>query len=227
MNDKKVEDRIRELYPLASASMTHTSVDRECWDYYNEHYNDTALDYLTKSGKYVYPARLRKVGQQRPLLNLLISQQVRRPFPFGIKITGKNYAKKRKTENLRSFVADIEMRIQQRLGQVELNMMPLEENYAQMEQFVGQQPQDEEQAALIAQVRRELPAMRLKLDMVRKEISIRSLFTKQELSEKERFLKYTRRDFIEEALQPLKAEKEKAKMMVKTLAPHRESELRM
>ena len=33
--------------------------------------------------------------------------------------------------------------------------------------------------------------------------------------------------FIEEALGPLKGEKEKARMMVMTLAPHRERELKL
>lgn len=33
--------------------------------------------------------------------------------------------------------------------------------------------------------------------------------------------------FVEEALQPLRAEREKARMMVKTMAPERERELKM
>jgi len=203
MREKTVEDRVLDIVRLAQSRSADVSRDITCWNYYNEHYDDSQFEYLTKSGNNVYPARLRRVGKQKPLINLLISTQATRKYPFSVNVLSKSYTEKKLKRRIMGFVDDIRQRLVDRMMQVESSMMAMEQSINQIREFVQQEPQDEQQAMMIGQAKAQLPQLEQQYNAIKNEMTIRSLYTKGELEDKERFYRYSSKDLIEEAAQIL------------------------
>jgi len=96
--EAEIRERVLEIRRMAASSTMSKRKDIECWNMYNEIYNERDFDYLRRVGQYEFPAKMRWIGKQRKGINLLASQQSRRPFPFSIVATDKE-SRKRKYES--------------------------------------------------------------------------------------------------------------------------------
>lgn len=200
-NVKSVEDRIKKIAGNIHGFAYNHTRDITCWDYYNERYDDTQFEYLTKVGAYVYPARLRNVGMQRTYINLLVGTQARRPFVFNVRVLDKRITERKYKRSISKFIEEMNVRLRERISEMNMVLVPMQQQLEQLKEMVNQEPQNEEQAMQLAQLKSQIPVIEIQLQMVRDEMLKKQLFTQEELEQKERFQKYTYKDIHEEHAQ--------------------------
>jgi hypothetical protein len=150
--------------------------DKELWQMYNEVYDTGELDYLRKLGGYELPAKFRWIGVQRPRINLLASQQTKRPFPVSIKVGDEESKKTKKKNKLEYALKEIEGLIRERKIGYQIMIIDLQSKIQQLEELLQKEPETQEEYEMQAEISQQLPIIRTtvntQLEILNKEIAV-------------------------------------------------------
>lgn len=183
---------------ICSSGSMNKKADMICWNMYNKELNKKEFEYLYKEGNNVLPAKVRMLGYQRSYCNVLISQQARRPFPFSV-VSVDNESIKRKYEK------KVFMMVERSIA--EMNATYMETSVAreklQMQredvlQRISVEPQSEEQAAQIQQLKMMMPEIDGALTLIDKQLERAGNLTQESLDEIENYASYSINDITEE-----------------------------
>lgn len=137
-----IEKTIKAI-ALNCGGMDGKKGDYESWMLYNEQFYESDYDYLRKVGNYTLPAKFRWIGVQRPRINLLASQQIKRPWVYSLRV-GDIDSKKEKLKNKVNYKIDwILQQIQSKKIALQSQIITLQQQVQQIEQQLQQEPQNE------------------------------------------------------------------------------------
>lgn len=193
---------------LATHDSNAKRKDIQSWYMYHNIWSEKEFEYLTRipSGTdgqtdYYLPAKVRHIPIQRAKLNVLISQQKYRPFNFSVYICDKQGVNEKYIRKIHEYIRGAMDMIDQNVSAYYMQIAAIEQQKAEMEQFLNQEPQTEEQAQQIEMLRSSKVMIDSQLNMARKRIE-RELITAEEDQEKfERYYKYEYKDFVEDIAQ--------------------------
>lgn len=183
------EQILQEL--TRGASMLSRGNDLLCWAMYNNSFNASEFDYLTKIGGYTLPAKMRHIPKQRPYIEFLVSRFLERPFQFSVSCVDKK-SLKRKLEGRASFHMQkyIEMH-REKFSQVNSEIQKIQQKKQELEQQAQQNPQMQE----------AMPDIESKIQSSLENLNDMVLLNEQSMEKLKRLSKYSNKDIIEQVAQ--------------------------
>lgn len=175
--------------------------DMKCWDYFNNTVSISDFEYLTKIGNYDLPAKLRHIPLQRNMLNLLISQQVRRPFVFSISAVDETSANNRYYRIVKNYVDLMLKSADAQAANTVMQRTQLESQLSQIQQQLQQEPQDAEQAKQLEAAKQQFPLISMQLNTIIKSFKEQELLDQITVQKQERYHRYTDKELKEELAQ--------------------------
>lgn len=179
-NESFIKDTALAFASIAKGSSRSKRNDEKAWDYYNGKIGKKKFEYLTKVGDYVLPSVMRRVSIQRPPINLLVSQQARRPFVFSTVVVDEESIKEKFKNQFLSMVKQFQMKIKEQHNQFMLAYKKLMQQEQQIKQMLQQEPQNEEQAKQIQMLMQQLPAIEIAMQTAKEQFEERLGWTKEE-----------------------------------------------
>ena len=195
--------RAVQIRDFAVASAGDKTRDLDCWDMYNEFYDETEFDYLRKIGDYELPAQVRNVGKQRPKINLLSSQQSKRPFIFSVSTIDDKSLKRKYANQMHDWLGRLDQRLTERDIMLNTNIQQILQQEQQLQQFLQEEPQSEEQAQQQQQVQQMLPQITGQIKGIKSALENSLAFNTEEMDKIKQYYKYDFKDIEEEMAQKL------------------------
>lgn len=192
-----------QIKDFAVASAGDKTRDLECWDMYNEFWDETEFDYLRKIGDYELPAQVRNVGKQRPKINLLSSQQAKRPFIFSVTTIDDTSLKNKYASQMHDWLGKLDQRLTERDIMLNTTVQQILQQEQQLQQFLQQEPQNEEQVQRQQQVQQMLPQITGQIQGVKSALETSIAFNTDEMDKIKQYYKYDFKDITEEMAQKL------------------------
>ena len=195
-------DRLIHYYRLiATDSEYGRQVDRKCWRYYNNLFPKDRFDYFLKIGNYDLPAQPRHIPLQRHLIDVLVSQQTKRPFISTTMCSDKSSVRERKTQMIRAIITDLMAMVEQNIIKNELQIQQLQEQLGMIEQQLQVQPQTQEEAAQLQQIKQAYPQIKAQISFLQGQINRNSEDLQEKFEHMERFYTYDWKDWKESVAQ--------------------------
>ncbi len=169
---KSEKGRLQILRYASTLKRSSTREEEEFWRYYHNDFDSEQFDYLRKYGDYTLPAKVRHIPKQRTYVNYLISRQTTRPFLFRPKLVDKQ-SKKQKQETFFKEVLKlaegeyIKIKLQQ-----EMAFQQMQQQVEQIQQFLSEEPQSEDQARQQQELSKMLPMIQMQVQMMSVDNSI-------------------------------------------------------
>lgn len=198
---KKGEDFIRKS-ALAFASIARGTGkskknDETAWDYFNGKINKERFKYLTHVGDFALPAAFKHISIQRPPLNLLISQQARRPFVFSVVAIDEESVKEKFKNQFVYLIKQLEVKVKEQQSIYEKSYKELIRQRQALEQKLQQEPQNEQQLKEMQAIVANLPEIETAMDRIQEEFEERLTLTKEELQKIQEYLTYDYKELKE------------------------------
>ena len=174
-----------------------------CFKMYNGDFNESDYDYLTKSGDYSYPAKVRWIPYVRPKLENLRSRKQRRIFNFSVYVSDVDSLKRKSDYAAHKMLSIIDAEIERRYMEVDMALMELQQKQQSMAQLMQQQPQSEEEAQQLQQLQQTVPFVLKQYEYIQKRLEKEGAFIQEDLDKINRYFKYDFRDIKEEYTQKI------------------------
>ena len=202
---EKTEEWIKEtVKAIGHRTLTEIATrkkDMICHMYYNGIKNDAEFEYLNTVGDYVYPAKIRFFPIVRPKIDLQISKLTRRALSFRAFASDEISLREKYDKKMHEYLNMIDVKIKTQRQLAKDRIAELEARLAQINQMIKQQPQSQEEAVMLNQLKAMKPLL---IRAIWKSKTIDEGFlmvTKKEEEEIERKYKYHYEDIVEKGAQ--------------------------
>ncbi len=182
---------------VANGSGQSKKNDEISWDYYNGKLNKDNFRYLTHIGDFKLPSKFRFISIQRPPINLLSSQKSRQPFVFSTIVIDEESVKEKFKNQFTYIIKQTEAKIRQQQIAFEIQYKELLIQEEQIQMQLQQEPENEEQAQQIEELRQQMPSIQTAIDKIKEEFQERLRFTEEEISKISDYLNYDYKDIKE------------------------------
>lgn len=146
----------------------HENMTRE-WGVYNNDFDESDYDYLTQvDDELSYPAKVRDLGSQiiRNRLGILESKQARREFRCKAMVTDERSKKEKYAKKIDNLLDAIESSVDDNMDYISQTQRSIEEKLQDMEQQLQVQPENEDMAMQMQQLKANMPAIRLEYNKI-------------------------------------------------------------
>lgn len=184
--DADIKEYTRDIISQASSSFENDKIkDKMCWDIYTGVHNNSKFNYLTKVEGFSYPARFRNIGNEivRSKLNLLESKQMRRIFRFRAVAMDERTLKKKFEKRIESYLKAVDSIYEEHSAVLDEQIQMVQDKLNDLMQQLNVQPENEEMAMQLQQLRANLPLIRLEYDKIIRALS-REKINSDELRQK-------------------------------------------
>jgi hypothetical protein len=185
------------LASMAKGSGKSKRNDEIAWDYYNGKIDREKFKYLTHVGDLKLPSVMRRISIQRPPINLLRSQMSRRPFVFSTVVIDEESVKEKFKNQFTFILKQIESHVREQHMIFEIQYKKLVQQEQQIMQMLQKEPESEEEAMQIAQLRQQLPEIETSIRFIKEEFERKLTLTQEEMENIEEMLKYSYKDIKE------------------------------
>lgn len=192
-----IDKTIKAIVHNCKTQSQNKDKDYESWLLYNERFYEKEFDYLRKIGDYTLPAKFRWIGVQRPRINLLESQQSKRPFVFSVRVGDKESRQHKIQNKVRYFIAKHQVAVEQKKVMLQRQIMQLEMQVSMLEQALQQEPETEEEAMQLQQIQQALPEIKLVISHSVERLKSEEVFTEKELKEIDTYLRMNYKEMKE------------------------------
>ena len=165
----------------ATASFTQDIQDmQKLWNVYNGKFNAAQYNYLTKvdpKSDLVYPAKVRDVGSQivRSKINILESEQARRKPRFKAVACDERSQKEKYERRLRAVLDAIDASVSDKYLMLESTIQQVNEQMQDVEKQLQVEPENEEMAARLQEMKANMPLIRLEYQRMLRELKRQSV----------------------------------------------------
>jgi hypothetical protein len=167
-NDKGIgyiKDMAFEIIRESEATFRNEVLEmHKLWNSYNNNFDASKYDYLTKvEGDLTYPAKVRDIASQllRSSLNVLESEQARRKIRLKAAVCDERSQQKKYEERMKAVMDAIEASVEEQYAIIESAIQEVQDELNDLEQQLQVQPDNEEVAAQLQQLKTNMPAIRL------------------------------------------------------------------
>jgi len=195
------EGRERIMTELSRSASELRGVDLKCWKLYNNSFNVTDYNYLTRVGEFDMPALMRHIPKQRPYIDWLTGRQIDRPFPFSVSAVDKKALKRKYEQTARFFADQSYERTMEMFNTVAQGMKKIQDKKAELQQQLQQKPENEEQARQQEEIRKAMPEIEMKLQEIQQSLEQTQVINDKNMDDIKRMQRYTNRDVVEEIAQ--------------------------
>lgn len=171
------------------------------WDVYNNVFNDTEYEYMTKvEGDLTYPAKVRDIGSQliRTRTNILESTQARRRFRFHSAVIDERSIKIKYEQRMKNILDAMEDHIDDNYAQIVSVINGVNEQMQDMEKQLQVQPENEEMAMQLMEMKKNMPVIRLEYEKMVRTLSRQQLNMEDIKSRITAARKYNEMEMVEE-----------------------------
>lgn len=192
-----------------SISTEHTIKDSQikqdiiCYNYYNNINNEKDFEYLTKVGERTLPAQLNHIPLQRTLIDTLISEYTIRAFLMSVFASDKDSLKEKQFNKAKVMFKEIEMIMNQTIFANQEQIQSIQSQVESLNQYIQKQPESEEEAQKIAQLRQSLPSFNIQMKTVLNTLGKQNDQLEKEIDEINRKLTYGYKEVKEDLAQKL------------------------
>jgi hypothetical protein len=192
---------VSAITKMTTASWWGKQKDRFCYNFFEGIENESDYNYLTKVDKYEYPAKLRFVPLIRPQLDYLISEETKRPFSYRVFSIDHQALQRKETMQMQMLFGKIKDNFVARNLQIQEAMQQIQQAQQQQMQAEQQAQQPQEGQEQQPQVQPLDPQQKQMLELQAQKIKLQSIFSKKDLDEIDKFMKYEYRDLSEIVIQ--------------------------
>lgn len=165
----------------ATASFTQDIQDmQKLWNVYNGKFNAAQYNYLTKidpKSDLVFPAKVRDVGSQivRSKINILESEQASRKPRFKAVACDERSQKEKYERRLRAVLDAIDASVSDKYLMLESTIQQVNEQMQDVEKQLQVEPENEEMAARLQEMKANMPLIRLEYQRMLRELKRQSV----------------------------------------------------
>jgi len=200
-----IKERAERLYTLARSNAGAKLTDIKCWRYFNNQWNQSDFEYLTKTGDFEFPAKIRWVPLQRQNANLLISTYTVRPFLTSIYLSDFDSKNKKFERQALDFIKNIEKYMRNSYRQKQTAMMQVMMKKQQIEQAMSKEPKSEEEAMQLQQLQQIMPLINQQFQNIQESFEQSMIIPEDELERLEKYYQYEDKELSEEMAQVAKS----------------------
>lgn len=200
-----IKERAERLYTLARSNAGAKLTDIKCWRYFNNQWNQGDFEYLTKTGDFEFPAKIRWVPLQRQNANLLISTYTVRPFLTSIYLSDFDSKNKKFERQALDFVKNVEKYMRNSYRQKQTAMMQIMMKKQQIEQAMSKEPESEEEAMQLQQLQQTMPLINQQFQNIQESFEQSMVLPEDELERLEKYYQYEDKEISEEMAQVAKS----------------------
>ncbi len=174
--------------------------ERFCRNIYNGVFNDADFEYLTKIGKYDYPAKIRFIPILRPKCELLKSQETIRPFVWRPYVVDAESIERKEDIKLKEMLGIVRSKAVERMMNISRIQQQIEKQKQKIQEAQQQGGgQDEQGNPLPANEEQTimLEELMAQLELASQELKPEQIFSEKELQRIERYYKYEFKDWWE------------------------------
>lgn len=195
-------ERVIHYYRMISTDSSFgRQIDQKCWRYYNNQMPGDRFDYFLKIGQYNLPAQPRHIPLQRHLIDVLVSQQTKRPFISTVMCMDDKSVRQRNTDMIQSMINDLMMMVEKNIIDNEMQVSQLQEQMGMIEQQLQTQPKTQQEAQQQAQIKQAYPQIKAQLSFVQGQIAKSSEELNEKLENLQRYYTYDWKDWKESIAQ--------------------------
>lgn len=165
----------------ATASFSKEVLEfQQLWNVYNGKFNAAQYDYITKVDKsedLSYPAKVRDLGSQivRSKINILESEQARRKPRFKAVACDERSQKEKYERRLRAVLDAIDASVSDKYLLLETTIQQVNEQMQDAEKQLQVEPENEEMALRLEQMKASMPMIRLEYKRMLRELQRQSI----------------------------------------------------
>jgi len=199
-NDLWVKEKARNIIMSAASQFTEEiKKDALCWDIYHNRSNNNKFKYLTEVEGFTYPAKFRNIGNElvRGKLNLLESKQARRTFRFKAIAMDERSLKAKAENHIKAYLDSVKVMYEERSVMMDSQIQQVQDKLKDLQDQVAAQPQNEQQAAQLEQLKTNMPMIQLEYGKMIRALS-REKLNGQELQDKiDYYLEHTDQEIMQ------------------------------
>lgn len=164
------------------------------WSYYHNLRDDDQYNYLRKVGQYEFPALIKRIPHHRSFINLLVSKQSKRGFPYSIYTSDITSQEKKYLDKMKRTIDIFMKATKKKMGLAQHQISLLDQQFQQIQQILTTQPESEEMAQMQEQIRMQLPTIQMDIDTAKDALTQEILLSTDELRSLDRYFKMDYKD---------------------------------
>jgi len=174
------------------------SEDTLLWGYYHNSFQASRFNYFLEFGNNRLPAKARHIPLQRHLIDILVSEMTLRERDFTVSTIDKESVDQKQEAMTMAMIND--MMEATRSAKVVLNtqLSGIDQQAQSLQQMLQTQPENEEQAKQIDQLRMQMPAILARIDMIREGVSTEKDIVDKKARDLERYYRMDWKDIKED-----------------------------
>lgn len=200
-NSTTKEGREKILKAISQSCGGQKKRDITCWNMYNNEHDESDYDYLRKVGDYEYPAHVRHIPKQRSKIDLLTSQQARRPFTFSVTADDADTKGKKYHEITKGYLKAYTDALKIKLYDNKLKLSQMELQFKTMQNQLAQEAQNEEQQQQQQQLQMLMPSLTTKMELIKDAMAEEDILTEKDVERLKYKYRYEYKDYAEELAQ--------------------------
>lgn len=186
---------VSSIVKMAFTSRISKAKDKFCYDMYNAVQNEGDFDYLRKVDQYEYPAKIRFVPLIRPKLEILRSEETKRPFNWRVYTIDEKSIDDKNEKRFQAVIAKMASNMKQRSMAYEqaLDQISLIEEQLNM----ARQQAQEQGVPVPPEMEMQLRAAQRELDMGKFMLNQENVLNEEDVQDITKHFKLKYKDFME------------------------------
>lgn len=169
-NKEFIKRYARSIANILGDGSAYKSKELACWAMYYSKLKKKDYDYLTRYGSYDVPAQVRFTSIVRPNIDYLVSNYLSNNFNFSVKTVDRKSLNSKYEDKIKEFAKRNSEAIYERYSTIESNIQMLLDKEQELMVMLDQEPQNEQHAAQLEELRNQMPIIRLKIDQMSKSL---------------------------------------------------------
>lgn len=192
---------MRRVNNIIGDGSAYRKRDITCWSMYYSKQKNNTYDYLTSYGDFDIPVTVRFTSIVRPNVDWLVSKYIGNQFNFSSKTVDKKSLENKYKQKVDAYVESIIQGIEEQYANVEGSVLTINNKMQELQMMAQQEPQNQEHAMQIEQIRQQLPMITLKMNQVKNALTRQQEKLSKQLTNAELLSKFSAKDLREDLIQ--------------------------
>lgn len=197
---EKIAKKIAETETRTPLSIKQDIIN---WSYYNNQPSSKKYEYLINKGDARMPMYTVHIPCQRPICDILISQQARRTWQFSTIAVDKESILSKWESKQKAFIAAQQEVNESKLEMIEDQVFEIQMQMQQIQEIMQKEPESEEEAQQIQQLQQQYPLIEREVGKIMKQFEKEMVVTQEKIDEIDHYYTHTYKDIREIIAQKL------------------------
>lgn len=203
MNKEDIKIRAKKIAESEPRIPLSIKQDIINWSYYNNNPNKKKYEYLIKKGDARMPMYTVHIPCQRPICDVLISQQAKRTWQFTVSAVDRDSLQAKWEAKQKAYIDAQRQLYKEKQQFYEDYIFQTQQQMQQLQQMLQKQPESQEEAQQIMQLQQQYPFIQKEFDKILRVFNEEHTLTQETIENIEHFYSFKYKDIREELAQKI------------------------